>query len=254
MIIGWAGGNMKTCTAFVTYNKHGNYDWTKICVRSYRMFMDDVPLFVVDHNNNLRERMFLDENKVEIIENTHRPHTHGDGLDVAADYAKRKGFDSIVFIEPDCVFSVTGWYKNITKALDSGCSMAATYKHNFGPMHPCGSGWIIEEIPTSFKIANKTESETSSKTFQKEMKLKVLCEYMMKSISTEEFHFFLYQWDVGGKNWFMLEEQNKTKKVDPDGFKHFWGSHRRTPESVMNISKANFEMISHWISDTIKLY
>jgi septum formation protein len=37
--------------------------------------------------------------------------------------------------------------------------MAACHKHDYGPLHPCGSGWIIKDIPHSFSGCMKNIEE-----------------------------------------------------------------------------------------------
>lgn len=225
---------LKTCVAFVTYNTYGNYDWTKICILSYRHIFKNMPIFVVDHNNNPEEQEFLIKNNATIIKNT-GPHTHGIGLDVATNYAKQQGYDAIVFVEPDCIFQSDRWYHNILQSLESGNSMTSTFRYNYGPLHPCGSGWIIKDIPYSFEIANKTVQEISHPRYLELMKLDTLCFNLFNAKYKNNLcHFFLYRWDIGIKNWFWLEVQNKANLIDNSGFYHFWGSHIRDPQELLN--------------------
>ena len=226
---------MKTCVSFVTYNIYGRYDWTKICVRSYRnVFADEVPLTVVDHNHNPDEVKFLEDNQVTVIETKSGSRTHGAGLDTATEYARQAGYDAIVFIEPDCVINHIQWYQNILSALESGKSMASTIRLSYGPLHPCSSGWIIKDIPTSFEACNKTEQDIFHPAFKEAMSFTNLSKVMSDhKFGDQGYYFFFYHWDTGMKNWFLLRTQNKDQFVVGKGFNHFWESHRVTPQMLL---------------------
>jgi len=218
---------LKTCVAFVTYNQYNSFDWTKVCVKSFRnVFEHSVPLIAVDHNRNPQELNFLKDNEVIVLENTSNNLSHGKGLDIATAYARDQGYDAIFFIEPDCLISTKDWYKDILKCLESGKSMAACHKHDYGPLHPCGSGWIIKDIPHSFSGCVKNIEEVCNKNFRNLIDNIALCKNILKqNYSNNQCYFFLYEWDVGIRNWYTLARQNRTALVDSKGFHHFWFSH-----------------------------
>jgi hypothetical protein len=219
---------LKTCVAFVTYNKYNSFDWTKVCVKSFRNVFDhSIPLIAVDHNRNPQELNFLKNNQVTVVENKSRGLTHGAGLDIATDYARDQGYDAIFFAEPDCLFTSDVWYEEILKSLESGKSMAACHKHDYGPLHPCGSGWIIKDIPHSFSGCMKNIEEVCNENFRNLIDNVTLCKKIINSnYNNNQCYFFLYEWDVGIRNWYTLACQNKTAEVSSKGLHHFWFSHQ----------------------------
>lgn len=207
---------MKSCVCFVTFYNYNNFDWTKLCVLSFKkIFKNKIDLIVVDHNKNEEEINFLNKNKITIIENKSNYLSHGHGLDVAVNYAKENLYDSIVFIEPDCFISGRLWYNNLIKSLNTGYSMSATTKHPAGWLNICGSAWILKDIPGSFTIQPKKEKEVFSKKHD-ELKLNIFSKEYYESLN-----FFYYYWDCGIRNWFLLE---KTQLVDGSGLNHFYFS------------------------------
>ena len=238
---------MKICTAFVTYNKYGGYDWTKICVGSFRQYFPNEVLLVVDHNHNSEEREFLLNNNVVVVENN-AEQTHGKGLDVASKYARNNDFDAIIFIEPDCIISGIEWYNNLVNPLENGRSMCATFQWQYGPLHPCGSSWLISDIPASFQTATKTAEEIFHPKYKRLMKLPELSADMLRSnYDNHLFHFFMYHWDVGIKNWFWLEVHNRAQLVNSNGFYHFWCSHKRSPKEIVRNNPCHRKDIMKWI-------
>jgi len=210
----------------------------------------EVPLFVVDHNRNQEELRFLKNQNIIVLQNKGNL-THGDGLDIAVKHAKHEGYDAIVFIEPDCVFSGTQWQEHLIKSLESGKSMASVFRWSYGPLHPCGSAWMLNDIPGSFIHCKKLESEVFHSRYLELMNLYNLCSDMVKQYySNELFSFFLYNWDVGIRNWFHLATVDKTQLVKADGFCHFWGSHARPPNVLMNSEAWTKNIIQHWIDKT----
>ena len=216
----------KTCVAFVTYNKYGNYDWTKICVSSFKsVFGESVPLIAVDHNRNPLEIKYLVKNNIRVISNDSEDLSHGYGLDLAVKYASGI-YDNIIFIEPDCIVKGRKWFDNIEVAL-LDYSMAATFGHIHGSLHPCGSGWRITDIPGSFKLCDKTSDEIFHEKHQSLIKMDILMQDITsKKYSNALCHFFVYSWDVGIRNWYLLALKDKTIKVDGDDLLHLWHSHQ----------------------------
>ncbi len=242
---------LKTCTAFVTYNRYGGYEWTKICVTSFRnVFGMEYPLIAVDHNHNPEEKEFLKKNQVQILEN-YGEQSHGEGLDIATAYAKKNGFDAIVFIEPDCLFFNDTWYKNMHQIIESGKSMTSVFRWPYGPLHPCGSMWVIKNIPYSFKTIPKTKEEVGHVRFQELLNMPTLCALMAEEKYDNHLHnFFVYHWDVGIKNWYTLEVNYSTQHcIDDHGFVHFWRSHGRPPSKVIRTDPWCRELLKPWVEE-----
>lgn len=245
----------KTCVAFVTYNKYGSYDWTKICVSSFKsVFGNTIPLIVVDHNRNPQEIRYLINEDIHVINNHSNDLSHGYGLDLAVEYASDL-YENIIFIEPDCVIRGRKWYDNIESGLLSH-SMSATFGHSYGPLHPCGSGWKICDIPGSFKLIRKSSDEIFHERHQTLIKIDVLMRDMIaRKYANNLCHFFVYFWDVGIRNWYLLALQDKVIKVNGDDFLHLWGSHMISPKENIQLNPWVKSYISSYLSpDDIKIH
>lgn len=229
---------MSTCFGFVTYNSYGNFEWTKICVSSFRGIFPKEKLLVVDHNHNPQELDYLQSQKAEVIPNfidkkslppdsIRRSNTHGMGLDILVQEARTRGFERIVFIEPDCFFTSNVWYKELNAAIDEGNHMAGVIQFPCNQIHPCGSIWLIDSIPYSFEHAHKGE-EVFTPEFLKILNYPELCKRTIRYPKAARFTSFW--WDVGIKNWYFLALRGLAKKVSDEGFMHFWHGSKTPPE------------------------
>lgn len=243
---------LKPCVAFVTYNEYGLYDWTQICVKSFReVFKESYPLICVDHNRNPEEQRFLKDHGVAVVPNPNKDISHGKGLDVAAEYAKEAGHDVMVVVEPDCVFSGDQWMTDLLKAVDEGYSMAGTFRWQYGPIHPCGSAWRLDQIPSSFKSVKKHDDVYHPKYKQLMNLVELNSSVMRTNYNTHLIHFFFHWWDVGIRNWFLLACDGKDKLVSGAGFRHWWGSHKRTPSDLHE--KGKMPSPDKWLSPVTKM-
>jgi hypothetical protein len=194
-----------------------------------------VPLIVIDHNQNRNERFFLSQKDVIVVDGNPQDYTHPSGLNTATNYAIKNNYDCIVFVEPDCIFTSRVWYNNIIDALESGYYMSGVIKMPGNPLHPCGSGWILDKIPTTFDVASKKDDIDHPK-FNELIDVNDLTLYCRTALTAnisaydrQQLFYHLYWWDVGIRNWFLLALDGKTKQVDGNGFNHFWGSHSSQP-------------------------
>lgn len=246
---------LKTCVALVTYNTYGNYEWTDICVRSFRhTFNNTVPLIVVDHNRNEAERKFLNEHEAIILEQSSEyDRSHGAGLDTAVRWAKEHNYEAIVLVEPDCIFESQKWYHEMQRQMMDGAAMVATFRHQYGPLHPAGSAWRISDIPGSFRSVPKDDH-----VYHPDYSALVKLDTLAKSVIDAEYNshlcgFFMYHWDVGIRNWFLLEIlKKKTVLINHDGFWHFWRSHARTPRQLVASNDWPKSIIAPWLDNRPK--
>jgi len=214
----------KVCVGFVTYNTYQNYDWTKVCVLSFRKHFPNVDLVVVDHNSNAEELRFLRLHNVIVLENKGEK-SHGAGLDCIVEYAKNQ-YDIIVFIEPDCLIFGEKWLYDMCESIKAGFSMCGFNKWKYGALQIGGSAWDIKSIPGSFQRSFKSKEEINNPKFKELIDFK----YMLFRDENTEYDketscFLIYQWDVGIKNWFSLALENKTCQIKNDGFIHYFSSH-----------------------------
>jgi len=222
---------MKTAFLMVTYNKNRKWDWTRLCVTSLRECFDE-PLIVVDHNYNAEEALFL-RNKATLIKGN-RPWedtiNHGTGLDQGIEWCKENNIDVVVLIEPDCTIHGRNDYNNLISAIEEGNWMASTFRYPYGALHPCISAWKVSEIKHSFQCCPKQEDCYHPK-YNEVINVKSLVKTIC-SKNLPEF-YFLYWWDTGIKNWFECAINNKSKFVSNSDTVHYWGGHKRNPESFM---------------------
>jgi hypothetical protein len=235
----------KTCIVFVAYYRTGNYDWTKIVVSSFREVFGDRHLIVVDQNFIPEERLFLRENNVEIWDGEGT--THSDGLDLAVSKAKQEGYERIVFIDPDCVFTSKVWYDNLIDALDEGYYMAGVNCLCGGIIIPCGTAWVLDKIPTSFCVTTKAE-EIKDPIFHEIIDLDAYVKHHLPNVSgSRNLFFHIYTWDCGMRNWYLLRKIGKAKLVDDSGFRHYGQSMLRTPQEVLNSNEHLKELLVKYV-------
>jgi GT2 family glycosyltransferase len=213
------------CVGFVTYNTYQKFDWTKICVSSFRKHLPKVDLIVVDHNSNKKEINFLKSNNAIVLQNPNEK-SHGSGLDCIVDFAKSR-YEIVVFIEPDCLILDNTWLQNMVEKIKSGYSMAAVHNWEYGALQIGGSAWDIKSIPGSFQRSFKSKEEINHPKFKELINFK----YLVYRNENEEYDkdtasFLIYQWDVGIRNWFFLAIDKKACQVKGEGFIHYFGSHQ----------------------------
>lgn len=217
---------MKCCVCFVSYNEYDDYNYTKLFITSFiKVFKKELDIFAVDNNYETKknEIKFLIKNNVKIIKNQTNDKSHGKGLDLAVEHVSQLGYDSVIFLEPDCFISNRIWYNQLLEALNQGYHMASCVWHDAGWLHVCGSIWLIEKIPGSFKSCKMRFEEIHNPNFQKLN----LPEFMSTPSNRLLWYFYFYHWDVGVRNYFLIDE-DKRKLTSWVGFNHLWQSHKTT--------------------------
>lgn len=235
------------CFVAVTYNEYNDFNWSQICVSSFREIFPHQDLVFVDHNENPQEIEFLIKKDVKVIKG-HPKKTHGFGLDVAADYCRENNHKIMIAIEPDCIFTEKTWAKNLIKSIKSGNKMASTFKYNYGLLHPCGSAWSVKDIPASFDVQSNAK-EVGDKEFRQIMNYELLFESMVEQkYSNDLLWFFTHLWDTGMKNSYIHQKNKSAELVDKTGFIHFWGSHKKSTNRKQGFEyqKKQFEELNKW--------
>lgn len=153
-------------------------------------------------------------------------------MDTAVNHLK-DDYDAVIFIEPDCWFTSDVWHKNIIESLESGKSMACIKKYSHGPHHPCGSGWIIKDIPGSFEYVEIDIKEVLEDKFPSLIDIQELFVYMIRY----QHYFHVNNWDTGLRNWFLLALENKVELVKDEGIQHYWRSSCDPPTKEVKYSQ-----------------
>lgn len=238
---------MKCCVCFVVYNEYNDYNYTKLFFTSFlKVFKNEVKLFAVNNGSKVEEVNFLKKNKVEVIENTTNDKSHGKGLDLAVNHVYKLGYDSVVFLEPDCFIYDKIWYDNLLKSIQQGFHMASCGWHSAGWLHICGSIWLINKIPCSFKSCRRSLEEIHSPEFRQLN----LGELMNDKDNRGVWHFYFYHWDVGVKNYFLIKK-NKKKLVKDTGFNHLWNSHKTSFLNKFKENKKEFYKIGRFYLNNV---
>jgi hypothetical protein len=221
---------MKTAFMTITHTKPAirHWEWTRLSAPQFRRHFPDAIWVVVDRNHIPAERLFLERHNA-ILLNDPKAQNHGTGMDVGLEWCKQNGIDAMIHWEPDCIISGTDWATNLTQSLERGASMAGTFKWIFGPIHPCPSIWRVDQVNYTFDYYKKGQDFTHP-MYDEVFDTVALCKWMFEHKYTQgTFHYFLYGWDVGIKNWFDMAIQGKTEHVSGNGIDHFWDGHTTKP-------------------------
>ena len=228
-------------TAFTTtlYSDSGSYDWTKICLREFRKHFPNSILVIADQNHNPDEIDLVQSFNAKIIKGN-RGDQHGTGMDLTASWCKNNDIDVMIHFEPDCLISGSVWYDNLIHEIHKGNWMTGGFQYSFGPIHPCPSAWVVNEIKHTFAYVPK-EKDIQHPKFRDVFNTKEL----MYKLNTELNHYtdfqnwlFTYGWDTAQKNWFECAINKKSSLAKTsDDFIHFWCGSRKTPQQrLKNLS------------------
>ena len=232
---------MKIAFVMVLYTEIKDFPWTRICVNSFREHFPYETLIAVDHNENPQEKTFCEKHNVMVLK-SNKEKFHSNGIKIALDKIKEK-FDAMILIEPDCLIMGKEWYKEISKALEKGFWMAGSSKLEWGPIHPCPTGWLLEKIPFSFDYTEQAMDLYHPK-YRGLMNVDSICKRVLNAKNEfqkkNEIAKLLY-WDVGLKNWFHSAIQNKAFHTKGNDFKHFWYGRNRSPEDWLKNNNNQFE-------------
>lgn len=201
--------------------------WLQVAVESFKEQFPGEKLLVVDNNiTTSAESAFL-RSRTDILylpgnaTANYQP-THGDGMDIAANYCREQRIEILTHIEPDCVISGTAWRTCLESVIDPAvCWLAAACWRSYGPLHPCPSSWLVEKFSSSFSQQPRAPDKLHPRyaDFLDEAELRAVC-------STIEWdQFFSALWDTAQKNWFYAATRFRSRCLTlkpEDGFQHYW--------------------------------
>lgn len=204
------------------------HEWPQIMLRSLREYFDQ-ELILVNHLDCELPSSYYDYNCTVLT--SQKGHSHGNGIDTAVEYLKKRGVDYFVHIEPDCVITGREWFDHLVIAAINGAAMAGPYKLPFGPIHPCPSIWRISMINGSFDVTDRS-GEQDPALFNHDEMVKWLSEHKVKEHGVR---VWMGSWDCGIKNWYEAAKRNLAYHTQSTvGFKHFFFGRYRKPSDLDN--------------------
>jgi hypothetical protein len=208
------------------------WDWIKIALRSFHAHFPGEKVLVVDNdsddNRYARKRAWLHAySGAVVIRNPltreavfwrhHHPrhnHHHGAGIDLAVDYCRQRGYEFLLYFEPDCLVAGRAWVENMWRQLQGGAWMTGgnIAARTARIIHVCPSMWRIDSpcCATSFMRQSK-ERDRQHPLFT------VLTGFDEVALTWEK-------WDTAQKNWWIAALHGKAwHSTIPSGdFFHYW--------------------------------
>jgi hypothetical protein len=220
---------MKIGFVSVIANQTLSYDWARIVLPLFRDHFPDEFLAVVDHNCGQHE--ILDLANVVLHTSDTENLGHGKGMQTGYEWLRDNGYDIMVHIEQDCIYSDRIWRDNIVGAIEGGAWVAGLAQHPWG-LQISASAWDIAQVKHSFCICPKGD-DVLTEAHQRVINEKKIAESLISYGSpVEHYRFQLYKWDAGLKNWFHCAAENRAVVVETPNFRHVWGSWFRLPHEI----------------------
>ncbi len=209
--------------------------WPKLMLRSLREHFPLDELILVNHLKMPMPHDYYDDN-CTIIEAGQNGLSHGDGIDTAVNFLKKRGDKCFIHIEPDCYISGRRWAIDLLEAVQNGNEMAGlAYTFDGGPIHPCGTAWIIDKIHGSFNgIVRQDITRCDLYNYRK------FIDFVVSLNATDDLIMFLTEcWDTGCYNWYLAAISGKAACVPcvENDFAHFFLGRNYTPKERFAINK-----------------
>lgn len=250
-------------TAFVIVGYH-NLCWFRV---GWQSFLDHVApaddVYMVNANganwyNNLSERCAAEKiefqkqygqhpkylelpflGKYDAKSGYYEAGTHGLALDLAAERAQQNGYTHIVFIEPDCLFTGSGWLRALEKQAKIGVAAAGIDVRSYGPLFPCGSIWRLP-LPATCASKAKDPQVLESATYKR-------YEKSIKNLSPADQIWYQHWWDTAQLAWYQLvcADQTPVHIGKQPGFLHFFRGIHKKPEDLGGLPHTAHPRWSH---------
>jgi len=193
----------------------------RISLGSFREVHPDLNLLMVNHDLTQEEIDFAESKQVTVCSEGERykegNQDHGAGLDEAALWCKFNDVYVLVIIEPDCVIFNDEWLRDLVSPIIQGDKwMTSSYKHRAGYYHPCGSAWLVEKIPCSFRPAPVASYEQALPEFQE-----ILQAVEMLDEKDWGKDYYPVNWDAGGRPWFHCHVKGRSELVEVSAWSFF---------------------------------
>lgn len=210
--------------------------WVKVAVGSFLAHFPDQEILVVDNNPLPGDRRWEPENEAErawlaahpnvrLLANPGPDRTHGAGMDLALQWCRDHGVETMLHIETDCHVRGVEWYRALTAAIDRGAWMAASHRKSWGPLHPCPSIWRVGEVRTSFR----EQDASADRAHPRFTELVDVDTFWRNSGARGRYADFF--WDTGLRAWFQAAVADRAEQVSGKGFAHYWRGSMERRES-----------------------
>lgn len=228
--------------------------WTKICLRSFRKYFPSEHLIVI--NNNWHHATpelceFVSDHASFIAERLVRPilwNSHGRAVDLAVDICRRKKYDILILIEPDCLFKGRAWSDEMIDAISGAYKVAGLNRMLYGPIHPGISAWKVDDIPGSFCAKGRLPTDPADKKFAQNLidwrNRWPECQDGEEIRNTKkEVDVHISLWDTGLLNSAILDDYSYI--IENRDVTHFGGGYSRSP-SFFN-DHCDYELMTSYL-------
>jgi hypothetical protein len=232
--------NSKLLTCIIDFSSG---EWLPIVLTSYRTFFPDSPALLIDNNPmpngellTIAQRFGCALLRSEGAQDDGHLYVdgafgHGVGMDLALEYARQRGFEYLLHLEPDCLILGESWWTKFEEALLHGASMVGSHRKAYGPIHPTPSVWRVNDVTTSFR-AGAREDDILHPRFAELFDLPGLRRRTAQLYTPDIREWFEKNWDTAQRAWFLLAVENKTALVNQSDVIHYWAGSRRGPREV----------------------
>ena len=220
---------MKSAIVGISYNEKKNFNWTKLWAGQLRRFLPDETIVMVDHNNIEKEHQLCAKYDIKVIKNNNKTKTHGAGVDAAAAWCRANGITTMIHIEPDVAIYGRNWFDKMILAIEKGYWVSGMFQRAYCPkiLHGSVSAWNLDRCKHSFMLQPKMH-DLYDKSYIDLIDERTIYEIWGKH-SLTHIKFFLYNWDMGDKNWFEAYKSNKYFKIESNDCVHMWRSSFQDP-------------------------
>lgn len=222
----WHGEGPEILVTIVAWN---TADWIKIALRSLHEFFPHAEVLVVDNNPERgqacwtpraeEERRWLQNYpQVHLLKNERDDKSHGIGMQLAYEEAKRRHARIMVHFDADCRVAGHVWLHQLKAAIDEGAWLAGGTLTGTKLLHVTPSAWLVGAPWKSFEGGPKAEDlqhPRHAELFDDRPHV--------ETIPPEHLPWFLYNWDTGQRNWFLAACRDKAKHVETPDLVHYWG-------------------------------
>lgn len=217
---------------------HFTYGWTQDCVNSLRIHCPEFPLLIVDNNpskndnedraksytktwhkknyaercemSDIESKWIRSQKEITVLDTDHYMN-HAESINMANQWAHKRGIEILVSIDPDCVAQGSEWVKSFVAAINNGYWLVS------GDMWPSG---IARLIPCAWNVKESLgfgfdtcswKKDSNSKFYKEIVKPKYIIDWQER----------LGNWDFGQKYFFECAKIGKFVYVPIWDFKHF---------------------------------
>src|ERR1051325_3193928 len=193
--------------------------FSKLFYENFHRHVRDVDLLLVDNNLNPKcPETCWARSIPHYLANRAADKSHGAGMDCAVEWARARGYQRLVHVEPDCAMNGRIWLDTL---LRSDAWFAGLHRKRYGPIHPCPSVFDLSAPLPSFCAAQKIPAELRHPRYGELFNPSGLPQWCKE------------RWDTAQKAWFWCAVENQAELVPIPAqqigghllmgdFVHFW--------------------------------